>query len=151
MTHKVGTALLTAIDAGTLAPTVAPDDPAFWLLAAEAAARPDRAERLLQTADDLTSYPDELSPLVERIRARLGDAAIRIDGDVLTIDLSRGVPHLDDAVEAVERMLLDAAMKRGDYVQRRAAGLLGISPTRALYLRRKLAGELPTASARRED
>lgn len=108
----------------------------------EPAGRPDRAERLLQTADELTEHADELSPLVERIRARLGDAPIRVEGDVLTIDLGRAIPHLDDAVEALERMLLDAAMKRGDYVQRRAAGLLGISPTRALYLKRKLAGEL---------
>ena len=104
----------------------------------EPASKPDRAERLLARADELTERADELSPLIERIRARLGVAAIRVEGGALVIDTSRGVPHLDDAVEAVERMLLDAAMKRGDYVQRRAAGLLGISPTRILYLRRKL-------------
>ena len=104
----------------------------------EPASKPDRAERLLKRADELTERADELSPLVDRIRARLGDAAIRVEAGAIVIDTTRAIPHLDDAVEAVERMLLDAAMKRGDYVQRRAAGLLGISPTRILYLRRKL-------------
>lgn len=111
-----------------------------YLADLEPASRPDHARALLDVADE-GAGADEFVPLVERIRARLDVAPIQIERDCLTIDLSRGVPHLDDVIEAVERTLLERAMRQGGGVQRRAAKILGISPTRVLYLRRKLAGE----------
>lgn len=79
MTHKVGTALLTAIDAGTLAPTVAPDDPAFWLLAAEAAAMIGNAEEALADLDRAGELEPALRRRADCVRAELcveqGDTA----------------------------------------------------------------------------
>ena len=108
-----------------------------YLADLEPASRPDHARALLDVADEGAGH-DELVPLVERIRARLDVAPIRIERNSITIDLSRGVPHLDDVVEAVQRQLVERAMREGGGVQRRAAAILGISPTRILALRRKL-------------
>lgn len=107
----------------------------------------------MQTRTDVTSgteRADELSPLVDRIRARLAVTPIRLESDVLTIDLSAGLPRLDDAVNAVKRHLMARALDAAEGNQSRAADLIGMDRSRYHYQWRVLRGLDPRPVKRGE-
>ena len=114
------------------------------------ASRPDHAEALLELAGTFTERADELSPLVDRIRARLAVTPIRLESDVLTIDLSNGLPKLDDAVNAVKRHLMARALDAAEGNQSRAADLIGMDRSRYHYQWRVLRGLDPRPVKRDE-
>lgn len=105
--------------------------------------QPDHADALLELVDELTARADELSPLVDRIRARLAVTPIRISGAVVTVDMTRGLPSLPDAVAAVERSVMARALEIAEGNQTKAAALVGVSRSVFQYRWRTVNGLPP--------
>jgi len=114
--------------------------------------RPDEALATIQAARQYARAVGvcAVTPLENRIRARLAIAPIRVEDDVVTVDTSRGLPKLDDAVNAVKRHLMARALDAAEGNQSRAADLIGMDRSRYHYQWRVLRGLDPRPVKRGE-
>ena len=114
--------------------------------------RPDEAFELLTEAQRYVRRVGvcAATTLERRVRARLDVAPIRVEDDVVTVDTSRGLPKLDDAVNAVKRHLMARALDAAEGNQSRAADLIGMDRSRYHYQWRVLRGLDPRPVKRGE-
>lgn len=114
--------------------------------------RPDEAFELLTEAQRYVRRVGvcAATTLEQRVRARLDVAPIRVEDDVVTVDTSRGLPKLDDAVNAVKRHLMARALDAAEGNQSRAADLIGMDRSRYHYQWRVLRGLDPRPVKRGE-
>lgn len=107
--------------------------------------RPDEALATLQAAQQYARAVGvcAVTPLENRVRARLAVAPIRVEDGCVVIDMTRGLPSLPDAVAAVERSVMARALEIAEGNQTKAAALVGLSRSVFQYRWRTVNGLPP--------
>jgi tetratricopeptide (TPR) repeat protein len=104
-----------------------------WLYLADLAGRTDEAAAMLERATSIEreNGGNPWDRLADRVRSRIHSCPIQYETNRLVIDLGRGLPNFNEAMGAVRRFLVTAALDRADGNQTQAAALVGL--TRSVF------------------
>lgn len=118
----------------------------LYLADAVAATQPDRASALCLEARafPIAEEDQRLKTILARVEASIGSGPLRIGpSGELIIDVSRGFPDYDLAVEAVKRFVVFQAVEQSGGNRSEAARKLNLSRSRLHDIWRQLHGEAP--------